>query len=73
MLTMQIVGILDKCDELVYRSMQIGLESLKKVFLSESRVETIEDIINTMVKYGWEIKDTGIPEVNFMEVKQIIT
>ena len=66
MLATQIVDILDECDKLVYRSMQIGLESLKKVFLSEIRVETIEDIINAMEKYVWEIKNTGGPEVGYI-------
>lgn len=64
----RIVEIERRSREIEGRFLQITAESVAKEILSEERVETVEDIINAMMKTGWILKGIkkGNPENSFM-------
>lgn len=59
--------ILKRSAEIEGRILQISAESVAKAILSETRVETVEDIVNAMEAKGWTIKNSkGHPEFDYM-------
>ena len=64
----RINAIMKRSMEIENRILQICAESVAKAILSESRVETVEDIINAMKGKGWTLKGLkeGHPENNYM-------
>lgn len=52
----RIEAIARRSAEIEGRILQIGVESVAKAILSETRVETVEDIVKAMEKKGWTIK-----------------
>lgn len=64
----RINAIMKRCMQIENRILQICAESVAKAVLSESRTETVEDIINAMKGKGWFLKGLkeGHPENNYM-------
>lgn len=63
----RIEAIARRSAEIEGRILQIGAESIAKAILSETRVETVEDIVKAMEKKGWTIKYVeDRPEFQYM-------
>ncbi len=63
----RIEEILKRSAEIEGRILQISAESVAKAILSETRVETVEDIVNAMEAKGWTLKNSkDHPEFDYM-------